>query len=289
MVIVELSGGLGNQMFQFALYKKLELMQKDVAMDTSFFRSGQNLRKLELDVFHLSYKEISDQEAAHIRGYGYHDTILDKIRYKLRPSNIAVYHDTIGEYQSQIFEMDNVYLSGYWQNEKYFNDIRKEIFTCFAFPDSLEEKKKKLLEKIQNENSVGIHIRRSDYLIKENRDVYGGICTKEYYENAIEYIREHICHPVFYLFSDDLNWVRENLYREGMVLVEHSENQPSYTDMYLMSQCKHNIIANSSYSWWGAWLNSKDGKMVIAPDNWFNNHETTDMICKDWIRIGTVV
>ena len=185
--------------------------------------------------------------------------------------------------------MDNVYLSGYWQNEKYFDDIRKEICTCFVFPDDLDEKKKNLLKTIQNDNSVGIHIRRSDYLIKENRDVYGGICTKEYYENAIKYIQEHVCHPVFYLFSDDLNWVRENLYREGMVLVEHSENQPSYTDMYLMSQCKHNIIANSSYSWWGAWLNSNDGKMVIAPDKWFNNHETTDMICKGWIHMGTVV
>ena len=289
MKIVNITGGLGNQMFQFALYRKLELMQKDVAVDTSFFRSGQSLRKLELDVFNLSYKKISDQEAARIRGYGYHDTILNKIRYKFESSDISVYHDTIEEYQPRIFQMDNIYLSGYWQNEQYFKDIREEICTCFAFPERLEEKKEKLIEQIHNENSVGIHVRRSDYLLKPNRDVYGGICTKEYYENAVEYIKNHVSNPVFYLFSDDMNWVRENLYRNGMILVENSENQPSYVDMYLMSQCKHNIIANSSYSWWGAWLNCNEEKIVIAPNKWFNNHETTDVICKDWIRMETMI
>lgn len=285
MIVVELSGGLGNQMFQFALYKRLELMGKDVALDTSFFRSGQTLRKLELDVFGLSYRTISDRKAAQIRGYGYHDTILGKIRNKLLSSNISVYQDTIDEYQPQILEMDNVYLSGYWQNEKYFGTIREELCTCFQFPDDKILERKELSRQIQNSNSVGIHIRRSDYLLQKNKEIYGGICTRKYYREAIEYMQSHTEDPVFYLFSDDPAWVRENLYQDGMVLVENSVNQPSFIDMCMMSRCKHNIIANSSYSWWSAWLNQNEDKIVIAPHKWFNNHRTMDMICEDWICI----
>lgn len=287
MVIIEMSGGLGNQMFQYALYRKFESIGKDVKLDTSFFRSKQRLRKLELGIFGIKCNTITDREAAYIRGYGYHDSILDKIRYKLHTSGYQIYEDKIETYQPEIFDMDDIYLSGYWQNEKYFADISEEIRKVFQFRGGIDSKNKEILYRIQNENSVSIHVRRSDYLSDENRIVYGGICTDKYYNNAVTYIREQVMKPYFYLFTDDAEWVRGHLYYPDMTIVEHNSGANAYMDMYLMSQCKHNIIANSSFSWWGAWLNQNEEKIVLTPERWFANHDTTEMFCENWIPISS--
>lgn len=286
MVIIELSGGLGNQMFQFALYEKFKSLGKKAVLDTSFFRSDQKLRRLELGLFGLAYKEITDEEAAVIRGFGYHDSVWDRIRYKLMPSKYIVYRDKIDAFQPDIFQMDNVYLSGYWQNEKYFDDIKYTIQKCFTFPEVCGDENRKILENIRKTNSVGIHVRRGDYLSGRNKSVYGGICTERYYQNARSFLEERIEMPVYYLFTDDPEWARINLYTTETVIVENNKEKNAWIDMYLMSQCKHNIVANSSFSWWGAWLNRNMGKVVIAPSRWFGNHTTTDIICKDWNRVS---
>lgn len=285
MIVIEASGGLGNQMFQYALYKKLESMGKDVAMDTSFFRSKQNLRELEIGVFGVQYRSITDKEAAYIRGYGYQDTIIDKIKYKLKSSKMKTYRDTIEHFQPEIFKMDDIYLCGYWQSEKYFKDIRNTILEEFSFPLETRERFKELCKQMQEENSVSIHIRRSDYLTEQNIKVYGNICTEKYYENAIAYMNRQIENPHYYVFTDDLEWTRDYFKGEKYTIIDDNRGKDSYADMYLMSQCKHNIIANSSFSWWGAWLNKNPDKKVLVPKKWFHNHEKDEIVCEDWIRI----
>lgn len=285
MIVIEASGGLGNQMFQYALYKKLESMNKDVAFDTSFFRSKQKLRELEIGVFDVQYKSITDTEAAYIRGYGYQDTIIDKIKYKLKPSKYTSYVDTIESYQPKVLEMDNVYLCGYWQSEKYFKDIRHIILEEFTFPVEVRKRTQELCEQMKRENSVSIHVRRSDYLTEQNAKVYGNICTEKYYENAIAYIEIQIENPYYYVFTDDLEWARGYFSGNNYTIVDQNRGKDSYADMYLMSQCKHNIIANSSFSWWGAWLNQNPDKQVLAPKKWFHNHDKEEIVCQDWIRI----
>ena len=285
MIVIEASGGLGNQMFQYALYKKLEILNKEVVLDTSFFRSGQDLRKLEIDIFDLQYRQITDREAASIRGYGYQDRVIDKIKHRFRPSKYKIYNDQIERYQPEIFEMDKVYLSGYWQSEKYFKDIREIILSEFNFPQKAKEKTAQSCAELSAENSVSIHIRRSDYLSEQNRRVYGNICTEQYYQNAINYIEQHVENPKYYIFSDDLEWVSNHFKGNQYSIVDENRGKDSYVDMYLMSQCKHNIIANSSFSWWAAWLNTNSEKKVLAPKRWFQNHDKENIVCDDWIRI----
>lgn len=285
MIVIEASGGLGNQMFQYALYKKLESMNKDVALDTSFFRSKQNLRELEIGVFGVQYKSITDDEAACIRGYGYQDTIFDKIRYKLLPKKYSIYRDKIEMFQPEIMEMDNVYLSGYWQCEKYFNDIRSVILKEYTFPEQARSKTEDLCKEIQHNNSISIHVRRSDYLEEQNLKVYGNICTEKYYKNAVAYMEKHVKEPHYYVFTDDVEWTKDFFAGSRYTIVDQNRGKDAYVDMFLMSQCKHNIIANSSFSWWGAWLNENPDKIVVSPNKWLNNHKEAAIFCDDFIRI----
>lgn len=285
MIVIELSGGLGNQMFQYALYKKFESLNKDVVMETSFFRSGQDLREYELGIFPVKYREITDKEAADIRGYGYQDSVFDKIRHKLKRKNYKTYIDKIGPFQPEIFEMDNVYLSGYWQNENYFKDIKETIRKDFSFSDELTKQNKDICERLGRENSISVHIRRGDYLTAENTRIHGNICTDEYYTKAMNYIEERIENPRFYIFTDDLEWAREKYSGENITVVDGNRNASSYVDMFLMSKCKHNIVANSTFSWWGAWLNSNPNKLVLSPPKWLNNFEEAQVACADWILI----
>ena len=181
--------------------------------------------------------------------------------------------------------MEDAYLCGYWQSEKYFKDIREVILKEFTFPIQAVKSNVKLTDQMKLENSVSIHVRRSDYLTEQNLKVYGNICTEKYYSNAINYIEGIIDNPHYYVFTDDLQWAKEYFKGDNYTIVSENRGKDSYIDMYLMSQCKHNIIANSSFSWWGAWLNQNPDKKVLAPKKWFHNHEKEEIVCEDWIRI----
>ena len=142
-----------------------------------------------------------------------------------------------------------------------------------------------MLDIIKSKQSpISIHVRRDDYLSSKYVSGFGGICTIEYYNKAVERIKEEVIDPVFYIFSDDINWCRENLKLEQGVFIDWNTGKESWQDMFLMSQCKHNIIANSSFSWWGAWLNSNSEKIVIAPRIWWNGLKD-DVVPDSWIRI----
>lgn len=283
MIIIQMSGGLGNQMFQYALFLNLQSLGKNVKLDTSYYKSGTSDRKLELTVFPISLEdvEISREELGKFQAESFYNKIMRHISFGKYSKKLRVYQDKIDVYQPDILSMDNVYLVGYWQNEAYFKDIKSLIVNAFTFPQEQNETNNAIVHTMQNENSVSIHIRRGDYVDIANQGVYGNICTKQYYRNAIAYINRHVENPHYYLFSDDLAWVRENIYQDGMTIVEGNRNDASYKDMFLMSQCKHHIIANSTFSWWGAWLGKSTEKIVVAPQRWFQNHETTDIICKD--------
>lgn len=287
MVIIGISGGLGNQMFQYALYKKLLMEGREVRIDLSFFNIKQieAYRKFELDIFNLDYKVATPKEVKKLGDCSY--SIWNKLRRKIFGQKASLYVEDIDKgFQKEIFEKDDVYLYGYWQNPNYFSDIREDLLKCFTFPEKKDDLNRRILRKIRNENSVSVHVRRGDYLSENNVQIYGNICTKLYYERAMDYIREKIENPVFFLFTNDVEWVKSELYKPGMVIVNCNIKKDCYYDMYLMSQCKANIIANSSFSWWGAWLNQNTQKIVISPSKWFNNHQTTDMICKEWIKIN---
>lgn len=286
MIVIEASGGLGNQMFQYALYKKLEFMGKDVFFDTSFFRSKWSNRELELGVFDVQYRSILDKDVAFIRGYGYQDSLIDKMKYKMKPSKFIVYKDIIEKVQPEIMMMDNVYLSGYWQSEKYFKDIRDIILQEFSFPEEIKKRATDLCERIKEENSVSLHVRRSDYLTEQNIKLYGNICNEKYYKSAMDYMESQVNKLHYYVFTDDLQWANAYFIGDKYTIVDGNRGKDSWVDMYLMSQCKHNIIANSTFSWWGAWLNQNDNKIVVSPSKWFNTYDAQDIICNEWVRVN---
>ncbi len=190
-------------------------------------------------------------------------------------------------YESPTFiPLDNpnyIHLDGYFQNEKYFKKHKKDILKAFNFNKPTDDKNKALIEKIKKTNAVSLHVRRGDYLNKKNIQ---SVLSLYYYKNAVDYIRKHVQNPHFFIFSDDIKWAKENLQLTWPhTFVDINNNVNDYIDMYLMSLCDHNIIANSTFSWWGAWLNQHKDKIVIAPDVWLKNNAQfgKNIIPSEWI------
>ena len=197
---------------------------------------------------------------------------------------------SIGTFEEIKFvnKMPITYFSGYWQTEKYFLPIEDKIRLAFKFDlKKVNDRTNSLLLEMKPQNAVSIHIRRGDYEYDLNaKEVLGGICDMEFYKKSIHYICEKNKDPFFYIFSDDCEWVMEHFsFLLNSSIVDWNKKADSWQDMMLMSQCKHNIIANSSFSWWGAWLNSNPQKIVIAPSKWFNNFDALDIVPESWIRI----
>lgn len=198
--------------------------------------------------------------------------------------------------ESRLFEKDprldeldsrNAYLNGWWQTASYFKEIESEILKLFTFrEDSLSAGYVELVESISGQNSVAIHVRRGDYVSNEAyREIYG-VCSNEYYEAAIRKIQERQVNTKFFVVTDDPAWVaRQSLFAD-MQIVSAGSGEGSWNDMYFMSRCRHNIIANSTFSWWAAWLNSNSEKIVVCPQNWFaNGTKTPDLYPLEWIQV----
>ncbi|GAG52969.1 unnamed protein product, partial [marine sediment metagenome] len=172
----------------------------------------------------------------------------------------------------------NIYLNGSWQSEKYFKDIRETIIKEFTVKTKPNKANTAILEKIKNVNSVAIHIRRKDYLTNPKTKKYHGFCSLQYYQKAIQEIRNRINSPRFFIFSDDISWAKENLEVKNAVYVDNNPPGKGYEDIRLMKNCKHFITANSSFSWWGAWLSENKEKIVLVPKKWLNiNIQTPDL------------
>ena len=293
MIIVELQGGLGNQMFQYAFGKSLAIkLNTPLYFDISCFEleneKSDKMRPYQLDLFNLPIKFAKKNII---------NQFLNPSKFQRGLNKFGFLKKTYYKEYSFLFDpkvniqSPSVYFGGYWQSEKYFA-TSDSIKQALNFKKSLNYESEMLkLEILQKENSVSIHVRRGDYILSPESIQFHGTCTIDYYKSAINLIREYVNKPFFYFFSDEPKWVEQNIVSglTNYTIVKHNQGADSWQDMALMSKCKHHIIANSSFSWWGAWLNTSPNKIVIAPKNWFAkpdlNQQSETLIPENWIRI----
>lgn len=292
MIIVNLIGGLGNQMFQYAAGRALSLrLSAPLRLDVSGF-SGYGLHQgFELSrVFGCKSKIATDEEIREFLGWR-SSPVARKI--VMRPSLDMLHGDRLVvephfHYWPGIREVShNAYLFGYWQSERYFSEVAETIRADFTFSHQLSSQNAEMAEKIGQTMAVSLHVRRGDYVSDSKSNAAHGLCTLEYYREAILHMAEHVERPEFFIFSDDIAWVKANLKVDfPCQYVDHNQGAESYNDMRLMSMCRHHIIANSSFSWWGAWLNPRPDKIVVAPKKWFaNDKNVADLYPAGWVLI----
>jgi len=279
MIIVQLNGGLGNQMFQYAFGRQLAIINKTKLKFHIAPLKKKNSWNYMLNNFKMNAIIATDNEIFDIKGK--RDTsLLNKLLNKFYYGSSVLREQDYSFSEDNIVTKTNLFIIGYWQNEKYFKNIEKTIMKDFRFQDSIVNSNSEYKQKILKSNSISLHIRRGDYLSCEVQNLE--VCPLEYYYKAVKKISKKIRSPHFFVFSDDINWIKKNLRIDFPVFfVENNENYQEY----LMSCCKHNIIANSSFSWWGAWLNKNDQKIVIAPKKWFAKVERAhhSPVLKEWI------
>ena len=306
MIIIQLVGGLGNQMFQYALYLQLKSLGKEVKIDdvTGFVQDIK--REPALALFGITYERATKKELIQML-----DSSLmpwNRVRRKLFGRKKKSYFEEDKRYHPEIMTWDDIYLEGYWQTEKYFEPVADEIRQAYDTDKLLQYLGKNgedWLTQIVSTESVSVHIRRGDYLLPKNQALYGGICTEAYYRNAMEQMtREHPdCR--FYVFTNDKEWIRERIeefkdngtYKSGTeatgaycldrieVVDPGNQDGYDYAEFVLMSRCRHNILANSSFGWWASYLNPNADKTVLAPDGWLNGWDCTDIYRDDMCKV----
>jgi len=291
MYIVNILGGLGNQMFQYAFAHSLIQEKKSVVkLDISSFET-YDLREYELDLFNVSLEIATADECKSLK-YKQENFLQKKIR-KLRkmpnPLTSSYYKEHHFNFDEKVYTCGiNSYFEGYWQSEKYFLKFREDLLQEFSLKNKLHSQSKEYQKKILLTESVSLHIRRGDYVSSSKTNSVHGTCDLEYYKKAVSDMQKNVQQPYFFIFSDDLPWAKENLdFIKNIIFVDIAEDIPDHEEIILMSQCQHNVIANSSFSWWGAWLNQNSEKLVIAPKKWFidTSINTNDLIPPSWIRL----
>ena len=289
MIVVKLTGGLGNQMFQYAFAKSLSLKKrKSFLLDANDFKYD-TLRDFELDLFHLKNK-LASNEMIRVSKIKQENRFLKLVKKGIRstPKNLVFVEKSL-DYHSQIEKVKANYFDGYWQTEKYFIQFESEIRKDFKMQIEPNEYYSEMLQAAGNTESVSVHFRRGDFANNPETNQFHGLCDLAYYKNAMEYIKKKLGHVTFFMISDDIEWVKNEFKDESNIIYIDNFKGKDYEDMRLMSNCKHNIIANSSFSWWGAWLNENTSKIVVSPSRWFNNEEkqlqTKDLIPESWIKL----
>ncbi len=326
MVIIQLAGGLGNQMFQYALYLQLKSLGKDVKIDDVSGFVEDRRRDPALKPFGVDYERATKKELRRMLDSS--PFLHAKIRRKLRGRKKKSYFEEDKRYRPEIMEWDDIYLEGYWQTEKYFRAVSGQVRKAYdtdrllsyieeTDAEETEEKKNKnpeqstlreWLDRITQTESVSVHIRRGDYLLPQNQELFGNICTEAYYAAAMEQMRRE--HPgcVFYLFTNDKDWAEKEINSKcyenagdgeeafgiggnGQIQIVNLEEKAwsgmdrDYAEFILMSRCRHNIMANSSFSWWASYLNRNPNKTVLAPEKWLNGWNCEDLYREDMRKI----
>jgi Glycosyl transferase family 11 len=286
MIIVNLKGGLGNQMFQYALGRNLAIkndttLKLDISSLSQAKEIGNIYRPFALDSFNIKNELATTTE---IKTLGYPYGVFSKY-IKLIKQKIFRQFNVV--FAKKILDLkDNQYLEGFWQSPKYFESIREVLLNDFTLSQELSFTALAVQAQIISTTSVSVHIRRGDYV--ENKSVKNefGICSISYYQKAIEHIYASVTNPTFFVFSDDIPWVKENIPLPVSAIYIQDPNISTVEELVLMSQCQHNIIANSSFSWWAAWLNQNPEKIVIAPTPWFDTIAyDKDLIPASWIQL----
>lgn len=289
--IVDFMGGLGNQMFQYAFYKSIKDKGVEVKASLQFFDYFTAHNGFELtNVFNV---DVAATQSGKI--------IPTFLPYAFRVSQILSTlkgNKIVREKLSDFFTFCNDYIGnyintnksiryiGYWQNEGYFKDIENQLRKDFEFDLSkVSPKNIALLNANQGVETVSVHVRRGDYLDKNLSGDLGGVCSVDYYVNSMNYFKSKNNAVRFMFFSNDIDWCKKQFAIENSVFIDWNSNSNSWQDLFLMSNCKHNIIANSSFSWWAAWLNANENKEIIAPKKWDNNKIGCDICLDSWFKL----
>lgn len=299
MIIICFQGGLGNQMFQYAYYRELKYLFPDIKImaDIYDFQSEMSLRKYELDfIFDINLPIATKFDVIRLSNRIPGNGKLTFIRRKTSEKLANIFRTTPDKLYPHYFFLEsevkrdfkinqNYYLEGFWHTEEAFSDVRDEVVADFRKPlDDRSAAKINLDEYIsgwKDNNTVGVHIRRTDYLMGE---VFIKLSTG-YYKRAIEYVSERVKNPLFVFFSDDIDYVKKNFnWVENKKIITKNTGDNSYKDMLLMAECNHNIIANSTFSYWGAYLNKNPEKIVIAPEQYLKN-DSKPLAAKDWVLL----
>jgi len=288
MIISKITGGMGNQMFQYACAKTISIENNvELKLDIDFYKQ-QNLRKYELSSFQIREEMASKREIVNLSG---NENLWNKIKKKVgffvhKPDSYYI------EKKSALYDKNikksgkELYLDGYWQNSRYFDNNRECILHSFSLKEAHSNDIcfKNNLHQILESESVALHVRRGDYLLNRNQKHHGG-CDLDYYKQAILYIKDSVKNDcMFFIFSDDIFWCQENFdFLDNKIFITGAVNPAC--DLELMKNCKHNIISNSTFSWWGAWLNDFDDKIVIAPKVWWASRPGETIALDDWIKM----
>jgi hypothetical protein len=293
MVITRLAGGLGNQMFQYAVARQLaHALQTGLKLDLTYY-DRQHLRAYRLHSLKVSAVIASPEEIAEIKGKANHlpGKVISRLKHELNlvPGWTVIRESRVRPVDRRVMAATgNVYLDGYWQSEKYFKEIETLIRAEFAVQEPVGCRTQDIAGKIEANNAVSIHIRRGDYVLNPETNRLHGTCSLHYYRQAVARIERQLAKPHFFIFSDEPDWAEANLRLDlPMTFVSHNGPDQDHEDLWLMSLCQHHIIANSSFSWWGAWLSRNPDKTVIAPRNWFRRggHNMRDLLPEDWFTL----
>lgn len=291
MKIVNILGGLGNQMFVYAMYLALKEAhpEEDVLLCRRSYKGYPLHNGYELDsIFGIEALEASLVQLAKV-AYPYFNYKTWQLMRHFFPQRKSMASGTtqIPFDYKEVTREDDAFYDGYWQNERNFLPIREKVIETFTFSKFTDEKNIALAKKLGGVRAASCHLRRGDYLT----DPVYGVCNANYYERAVTELNQAVNPDLYCVFSDDIEWCKENLVDligrdKEVIFVDWNKGKESYRDMQLMSLCHYNIIANSSFSWWGAWLNNHEDKVVMAPEVWMNKPLVNDPICDSWKRIN---
>ena len=280
MIIIKIKGGLGNQLFQYAVGRAVALHHKSpLKLDLTIFKTYE-LHEYLLDQFAIQADMATENEISELKGGN--NLLFSALRKARVVKRKSYFKEKRSSYfDASVFKNDDVYFDGYWQNELYFSGIRELLLQELVSISSISDAGCGYLECINKSNSISLHVRRGNYLNLKNVNVL----DVEYYMKAVDYLRTGIENPTFFIFSDDLEWCKKSLgFLNNCIFVDRTKTE--IDDLKLMSFCQHNIIANSSFSWWGAWLNQNSKKTVIAPKDWLlNDPGSSNVILSDWVKL----
>jgi tellurite resistance-related uncharacterized protein len=289
VIVTRLIGGLGNQMFQYAAGRAVaRRLSVPLKIDSSGF-ANYHLHRYSLHNFTLEAAEASPQE----RPSGDATSPQGLIRRRLGPGappGLRVYREQAFTFDPNVLTLgDGTYLDGYWQSERYFADSEPLIRRDFTLRTPPTAENAEWLGRIASTPAVSLHVRRGDYASDPRTNAFHGLCSPEYYARAARFITDRTeGQPEFYVFSDDPTWVRENFRLDFLThYITHNTKERDYEDLRLMSACRHHILANSTFSWWGAWLSPSPKKIVVAPQHWFRDAtvDDRDLIPAAWVRL----
>lgn len=290
MIITQLFGGLGNQMFQYAIGRALAAKHgTTLVLDTSKF-AGYTLRTYALDHFNIEASLLSDADRAHLELAQAPTTWAGRSFWRVFGRVIVpVIKERGFEFDPRLLKSPKTcYLEGYWQSPEYFSSIGAQIRKEFTVREPLRGLNRAMAERIGACEAAAVHVRRGDYVNNPVTARYHGVCDAGYYAAAEDRLRAYARDVQLFIFSDDPDWVEANLrFHSPATVMRDNGSERDYEDLRLMSLCRHHIIANSSFSWWGAWLCADKRKIVIAPEHWFRDapHDTEDLIPENWLRV----